>query len=129
MIAFKLVLEKLYSQYLIKTCEKTRMHSSRIHTVRCSGCRRGGERGVSQHALGRGDGVCIPACTGQGVCITACTGRGVYPSMHWTEGCLQRGESEQGGVYPGGVSAGGCLPWRCLPRGVSVPVHAGTYPV
>ena len=32
---------------------KTRMHSSRMLTVRCSGCR-------------RPSGACIPACTGQG---------------------------------------------------------------
>ena len=50
---------------------ETRMHSSRMRTVRCSG-RRGcasqhalGRGCVSQHALGMG--VCIPACTGQGV--------------------------------------------------------------
>ena len=41
---------------------KTRMHSSRMYTVRCSG-RRGG---------------CIPACTGWGC---------VYPSMHWAGVC------------------------------------------
>ena len=49
----------------------TRMHSSRMRTVRCRSRRWGGDvsqhalgEGVSQHALGRG---CIPACTGQGV--------------------------------------------------------------
>ena len=77
----------------------TRVHSSRMRTVCCSGCRwRGG----------------IPACTGQG---------GAYPSMHWTGGYLPRegvcpGVSAQGSCLPRGVSAQGCLPRRggCLPR-------------
>ena len=63
---------------------KTRLHSSRMCTVRCSGCRGGMYPSmhwaglcVSQHALGRG--MYIPACTGQ---------RGAYPSMHWAEGSL-----------------------------------------
>ena len=70
----------------------TRKHSSRMRTVRCSGCRGGGgipactgQGGcVSQHALGRG--MCIPACTGQER-VSAC-------------GCLPRG-----------VCPGGCLPY------------------
>ena len=73
---------------------KTRMHSSRIRTVHCSGaCGGGGGAGcVSQLALGVG---CIPGCTGQG-------------------GCLARGVSAWG-VSVQGVSALGV----CLPRGVS----------
>ena len=86
---------------------KTRMHSSRMRTVRSSGCR--GGVCVSQHALGRGcvypsmhwaGGVYIPAYTGQG---------GVYPSMHWA-----------GGVCQGGVCPGGCLPRGMSVQGVSV---------
>ena len=58
--------------------KKTRMHSSRIRTVRCSGCRGaclpGGvsAQGLSaQVCLPRG---CIPTCTGWEVCIPTCTG-------------------------------------------------------
>ena len=76
-----------------KKFTQTRMHSSRMCTVRMLT--------VSQHALCRGSvsqhlpgrGVCIPACTGQGA--------GVYPSLHWA-----------GGVCPGGYLPGGCLPGR-----------------
>ena len=58
----------------------TRMHSSRMRTVRCSG--RWGEGGpVSQHALGKG----------------------AYPSMHWAGGCLP------GGVCQGVSAQGRCL--------------------
>ena len=65
------------------------MHSSRMCTIRCSGC---------------GWGV-YPSMQWAGGCIPACTGWGVYPSMHWA-----------GGVYQGGVSLGGSA-WGCLPRG------------
>ena len=54
----------------------TRMHSSRMHTVRCSGCR--GKGGVSQHALGRGG--CLPG----GGCLPrgdVCPNRDVYPGV------------------------------------------------
>ena len=87
------------------TC--TRMHFSRVHTVRCSGR--------------RGCGVCIPACTGQGGCIPACTGQGVvYPSMHWAGWGLYL-SIHWAGVSAQGVSAGWCLPGGCLPReGVSL---------
>ena len=75
---------------------ETRMHSSRMRTVRCSGHRGGG-------------GWCIPACTGQGVCIPACTGHGgVYPSMHWA-----------GGVCLGECLLGGCLPHTPPPCGLN----------
>ena len=67
------------------------MHSSRMHTVCCSG-----HWGVCQHALDRG---CIPACTGQGV----------YPSMHWAGGvCIPACTGQVGSVCLGGE----------LPRGV-----------
>ena len=110
---------------------QTRMHSSRMYTVRCSGrpwwCLTGGvstggvcpggclPRGVSAQSgcLPRGVSVC------QGVCLPA-------------RGCLLRwvsaqGVSTQGSVCPEWVSAqggvclpGGCLPARgCLPRWVS----------
>ena len=63
-----------------KSLKRTRMHSSKMRTVRCSGRWVGG---VSQHTIGR-----------MGVCIPVCTGQGVYPSMHWA----------------GGVCLVGCLP-------------------
>ena len=63
----------------------TRMHSSRMRTIRCSDRRGGGacipactgqEGCVSQHALD--GGVCIPACIGKGgVCPGGCVCRGV----------------------------------------------------
>ena len=121
----------------------TRMHSSRMRTIRCSDSWRGGGvypsmhwTGVcvSQHALGRG--VCIPACTGQGragvgVCIPACTGQGcVCPGglvcpvgggvSREVQGdvCVQ-GVClcvSQGGVL-GGVCPGVCVcPGECLPQ-------------
>ena len=83
----------------------TRMHSSRMRTVRCSGRRGGG-------------GVCIPACTGQGVCIPVCTGWGGVSQHALGRGCLPRGVCAQGGcVCRGGV---------CLPRrGVYIPAYTG----
>ena len=57
----------------------TRMHSSRMRTVRCNGCREGG-------------GLCIPACTEWG-CISACTAQGVSAG-----GCLLGGLPGGGGV-------------------------------
>ena len=59
-----------FPKYLLSTmscgsCEQTRMHSSRMRTIRCS-------------AVGGGGG-CIPACTGQGVSVRG----GVVPG-----GCL-----------------------------------------
>ena len=73
----------------IKKNIETRMHSSRMCTVRCNGC------GTA----------CIPACTGQG---------GMYPSMHWAGGCLSggsaQGVSAQRGVSTQGVSATHPLP-------------------
>ena len=60
----------------------TRMHSSRMRTVCCSGRWGGGH--VSQHALGRG----------------------VYPSMHWV-GVGIPACTRQGGVCPGSVCLGG----------------------
>ena len=70
-------------------------------------------------------------------------GSHVYPSMHWTGGCIppctRQGVSGYGGVCLGGVCPGGCLPGggtsaqggvcpgggcmprsRCLPRGLCV---------
>ena len=80
-----------------KQCQ-TRMHSSRMRTVRCND-RRGGVC----------PGVCLPrevsVCLG-GVCqgdIPACTGQGGV-SQH----ALDRGSVCPGGVCPGG--GGGCLP-------------------
>ena len=57
----------------------TRMHSSRMRTVRSSGRRSEGR---------------IPACPGQGGCVS---------SMHWAAGVCP------GGCLPRGLSAQGCL--------------------
>ena len=61
----------------------TRMHSSRMRTVRYSG----------RHGVG---GRVYPstACTGQGV-----SARGCLPSGYLLGGCLPRGVSAQGGVF------------------------------
>ena len=90
----------------------TRMHSSRMRTVRCSGHPGGVYPSVHW-------GVCIPACTGgcvsqhdwAGVCVSQhALGRArLYPSTHWAGGCLPRGVCLPGGVYLEG----------CLLRGVS----------
>ena len=77
--------------------QKTRMHSSRMRTVRCSGCRG-----------------CIPACTRQGGCLPM---GGVCPELS-AGGCLTREEGclpggvcpGEGGVFPGRVSATNPLP-------------------
>ena len=55
-----------------QTQQRTRMHSSRMRTVRCSGRRVGGERGVS--------GGCLPG----GVCLEGCLPgeRGVSAPVH-----------------------------------------------
>ena len=71
----------------------TRMHSSRMRTIRCSG-----HLGVSQHGLGRG----------------------VYPSMDWAVGVCVSQHALGRGCLPGGVSAQvrGCLPhtpWQTPP--------------
>ena len=98
------------------------MHSSRMHTVHCSGHwvagvsqHTLGRRCVSQHALGRGvypnlhwaGGVCIPPCTGQGVHHKDALGRGCVPSMHWV------------GVYHTDALAGGCVSQHALGMGMS----------
>ena len=69
----------------------TRMHSSRMRTVRSSGRRRRG---------------CIPACSGHGrVCPGGLSAWGVSPQG----GCLPGGVSAWGGsVYPGGVCPSAC---------------------
>ena len=79
------------------------MHSSRMRTIHCSGCR--GVGGVSQHALGR----------------VGC----VYPSMHFAGGwCLPRGYLPRGclprEVFAQRVSAQGGRE--------SAPVYAGIHP-
>ena len=97
----------------------TRMHFSRMRTVRCSG--HGGRacipacngQGVcvSQHALGRVC-VCIPACTGQGgVCLGVCLPRECLPRGVSALGGPAQGVLALGGVCSGGV-CGGCLPRR-----------------
>ena len=94
----------------------TRMHSSRMRTVRCSV-----RRGVypSMHWAGgvcvypsmhwAGGCVCMPACTGQGcVCIPACTGQGclcITQHAPWAGG-YARGVSTQGGCLTGGIFRG-----------------------
>ena len=92
---------------MVKNNLGTRMHYSRMRTVRCSG--HWGR--VSQNALG-GGGVSIPACTGQGV-----SAQGLYT---WGGVCLGGVSSRGvclGGVYQGGVCLGWCLLGGCLPRG------------
>ena len=80
----------------------TRMHSCRMRTVCCSGCRGG-----------RGGGTCNPACTGQVGCV----------SQHSLgRGCLLRGGVCPGGVCPRGV----CQGWGVCPCGVSA--HVGCLP-
>ena len=100
--------------------EETRIHSSRMCTVRCSGRREGVY--PSMHWAG---GVCLPACTGQGVSA-------------W------RRVSAWGGVFAqGGVCSSACLdtpPPLCVcpgrfvcpsasPEGVSAEVYAGIHPL
>ena len=71
----------------------TRMHSSGMRTVRCSGRY-------------------IPACTGQGVCISQhALDRGVC-----IPACTRQGLSAQGGVCPGVSARRRCLPGMCLPH-------------
>ena len=62
------------AQRNFQSLKETRMHSSRMHNIRCSGHSGGG---------------CIPACTGQG-CV----------SQH----ALSRGLPGGGGIWLGGVS-------------------------
>ena len=57
----------------------TRMHSSRMRTVRCSGRRGGVFPGVSDQ------GVSVRGLSNKGEGVSA---QGVYPSMHWAGGCL-----------------------------------------
>ena len=69
----------------------TRMHSSRVCTVRCSSCL-------------LGEDVCPGGCRGVGVCLgNVCPGRGCLPR----EGV----SAQRGHVCPGR----GCLPRECLP--------------
>ena len=98
---------------------QTRMHSSRMRTVRYSG-RRGG--GVSQHALGRvgcvsqhalGRGVsalwgCLPGVVWPGGLSRQVGGGGFAQGVSAWRGCLAREVSGQGSVCRGGgVSAQG----------------------
>ena len=77
----------------VNFCIQTRMHSSRMRTVRYSGC--WGRGCVFQHALG--GGVCVSQHAQGGVCPGGCL----------SEGCLPRGVS----VQESGLSAlGGCPP-------------------
>ena len=95
----------------------TRMHSSRMRTVRCS-----------NHLVGGGGvvcpgGVCLPGgCLLRGdVCPGWCLPGGMcLPGGVSSQGvCLPRGVSAQGVSAHGGCLPGGCLPRGCLPRGVS----------
>ena len=81
----------------------TRVHSSRMRTVRCSSRR----PGLSARG-GYLPGVSARGLSDQGVSAR----RGCLPS-----GCLPRG-CLPGGCLPGGVCPGGCLPSGCLPGGV-----------
>ena len=98
----------LYYLNILWRNRETRMHSSGMHTVRCSG---------------HGGGV-YPSMHWSGGCV--------YPSMHWERGVFQHELTGWGGVYPSMHWAGGCLPRRgvclgggsvclggkCLPGGV-----------
>ena len=90
----------IFMQLSAKICQ-TRMHSNRMHNVRCSGHR-------------------MPACTRQGA-----SAWGV--SVQWggvsAQGRLPRG------CLPRGVSAGGCLPRGCLARGCLLRVFCHTHPL
>ena len=110
------------------------MHSSRMHTVCCSGRWRSvcpaGCLPRGRGCLTRGMG-CLPR---ECVCYTpslhgACWDTHPYPHV-WPAGCLPRGGCVcQGGCLPRGclpgevfareVSAQGCLPMGCLPQGAS----------
>ena len=87
---------------------QTRMHSSRMRTVRCS-CRRGlgGLGGVSKHALGRG-GICPWGCLPGGCLpggLSGQVGGGFAQGVSAWRGCLARGVSVWGMSAQGGVSA------------------------
>ena len=88
------------------TC--TRMHFSRVHTVRCSGR--------------RGWGVCILACTGQGGVSQHALGRGCISQHALGRVGFVSQHTLGGGVCPGGVCWGVSAWWGgCLPRdGVSL---------
>ena len=95
----------LISDLWTKDCKNTRVHSSRMRTVRCSG-----------HLSGDVyPGGCLPG--------------GVS-----ARGCVPRGVCAQGGVCPGGVCPGGCVPrggvcpGGCLPRGSGVSSHEDCLP-
>ena len=81
----------------------TRMHSSRMRTIRCIGRLMGGN--------------CLPGC----VCLRGCLHRGCLPRVS----ALSWGICP-GGVCPGGVSQGGS-DWRCLPRKVFACLLGGVY--
>ena len=123
--------------FIVKSLNKTRMHSSRMRTVRssdrisgggwclfpqggiCSGvsapgvCSHGG--GVSApggHVCSRGGGVSAPrggVCS-QGVCSGGCLLQGV---SDLERGCLLPGGvcSRGGLIWRGGLLTGGCLLW------------------
>ena len=84
----------------------TRIHSSRMRTVRCSG-----------H---RGGGVCPEV---GGVCPVGCLPGGVYPSMHWAGGVCPSAcwDTQPLIPYSWGVSQ------HALGRGVYAPVHGGIH--
>ena len=76
------------------------MHSSRMRTVYCSGCRG-----------------CIPARTGQGV----------YPSMHWAGGVSQHALG-RGDVWLGGLSGQGLsAQWGVCSGGGVCPGEEGVF--
>ena len=97
------VLDFTLSRKYLKPKQKqgcTRMHSSRMRKVRCSGRRRSLPRG--------------------GVCLGGCLPRGISAQ----KGCLPGGVCQGGGgVCPGGVSTQGCVcPRDVCPGGI----HIGT---
>ena len=91
-----LVSHDLFICHLLPHKLTTRKHSSRMHTVRCSGCQ-------GEVVSAQGGGVC-PGGYAQG-CV--CPG-----------GCLPGWGVCSGGCLPRGCLPGGCLPGGCLPWGV-----------
>ena len=90
---------------LVTLLFQTRMHSSRMRTVRCSSRLPGG---VS--AGGCLPGACLPGGVCQGV-----SAKGMSAQVGVCPGGLPKGVSTRGDVCPGGVCSRGCLPGGCLP--------------
>ena len=73
----------------------TRMHSSKMRTVRCSGHLGG------RCLPGGGEVVCLGGCLPRGSAQGQCLSRGRLPGGVCQGECLSRGVSSQGGCLPG----------------------------